>query len=190
MSFILEGKVQIYPFNLICITYIWQIDKVPRIHIFVQTKGDGHPPPQSGRGDHHAFSQSGASGEEDLHVLQFGKEGGGGHPCTLIYILHIYSRYTKYTEYIYLKVKEMATLLLKVEGVTIMPFQLRRISKWRGGHLPSKWRRWPPPTAYIDTYYIAQLMFIVYLHLPSQIEGKANPPLHGGGPSSSLAGKA
>ena len=32
----------------------------------------------------------------------------------------------KYTEYIYLKVKEMATLLLKVVWVTIMPFQLRR----------------------------------------------------------------
>ena len=71
--------------------YIYSINKVHRTYI-TQSKGDGNPPPQSRRGDHYAFSQSGASGDEDLHLPQFGKEGGGGHSCTLIFILHVYNR--------------------------------------------------------------------------------------------------
>ena len=72
---------------------------------------------------------------------------GGGHPCTLIYILRIYNRYAKCTKYIYLKAKEMAILLLIVEGVTVMPLQLRRMMAhppWRGGFAcPPFWKgRW------------------------------------------------
>ena len=60
---------------------------------------------------------------------------GGGHPFTLIYI--VYLRYIyRIQQYIYLQVKEMATLLLKVKEVTIMPFPLRMVMAiplWRGG---------------------------------------------------------
>ena len=53
--------------------------------------------------------------------------------------------------------------------------------------------RWPPPSPYTYTIYIpyVKLMFIMYLHLPFQIKGNANPPLHGVcGPSPSQVGKA
>ena len=54
---------------------------------------------------------------------------GGGHP--FIFDIHIDNAIdciTKYTGHMHLKVKELPTLLLKVEGVSIMPFQLRRMN--------------------------------------------------------------
>ena len=74
--------------------------------------GDGHHPSQwEGHDVHHLHFE-----EEGGHLLHFDR----GWPSLHYDILYMYNIYKMCKQDIYLKVKEMATLLLKVREVTIM----------------------------------------------------------------------